>query len=378
MDDATLGLVRQAPTVGLVGSRAASIPRAGLLQELFYEKPGDDGVVSDRSGGSRDGQLEGAHYVKFDGQDDHIEVTHSSWMDTANFTACCWVRPNNNTTLYQMIFTRSDGSASIPFELRMNNSTLQGVSRIGGGLKVASGGTVAANTWQHVAVRYNGSSFAVFLDGTKYSTTCSGSIHTDTSPMRIGGRGDGLYDLNGGVRTLMYFDHALTDAAIITLGSDDFSAVTPTAMWPVAEGDGTTVYDVTGNSRNGTLKNAVVATAWGSTQDDFHWNASRGFTLNSNVKRPARLDGTVDAVGNPIGSPAGPWLNASESTLNRNPSGDTDLISAGVLATDEVSKGDSLTNPSFSRKKSHGDDRFLVYDAALSGENLARVLAYVS
>jgi len=54
------------------------------------------------------------------------------------------------------------------------------------------------------------------------------------------------------------------------------------AEYPLAEGGGSTVYDVSGNANHGTMTNFTLSNAWGTTQDVFHHNINNGFTQGKN------------------------------------------------------------------------------------------------
>lgn len=52
--------------------------------------------------------------------------------------------------------------------------------------------------------------------------------------------------------------------------------INDTYIYPCSEGNGTTIYDVIGNDRHGTIVNAVLPDIWG-TQDVYHYNFLNGY-----------------------------------------------------------------------------------------------------
>lgn len=117
----------------------------------------------------------------------------------------------------------------------------------------------------------------------------------------------------GSACNVKVFDRALTAS-----DAEAFSRNEPIANtvlhYPMSEGAGTTIYDVSGNGNHGTAVNTTAATFWGGVQDVYHRNLTVGFTLSGGVKIPAATE-TTDVLGNPLTNPAGPWHNGAETKL---------------------------------------------------------------
>jgi len=75
----------------------------------------------------------------------------------------------------------------------------------------------------------------------------------------------------------------------ISVGRIDFTAGTcwdlqlsDGTVYPIAEGEGLIVYDVSGNGNHGTVTNTTSLEFWANTQDEFHYNIHYGFTFPGN------------------------------------------------------------------------------------------------
>lgn len=76
-----------------------------------------------------------------------------------------------------------------------------------------------------------------------------------------------------------------TSTPTVSAGRIDFTAGTcwdlvldDGTIYPLAEGNGTTAYDVSGSDNHGTITSATNATFWGATQNSYHRNITNGFS----------------------------------------------------------------------------------------------------
>jgi len=87
-------------------------------------------------------------------------------------------------------------------------------------------------------------------------------------------------------------------------------------------GNGSTVYDVSGNNNHGTIVNATLSDFW-IKQDQFHWNLKKGFSLYDDdatgtiIQRvPLGLNPTISGYTKVSDNPAGKWHNDAETEIN--------------------------------------------------------------
>jgi len=149
------------------------------------------------------------------------------------------------------------------------------------------------NSWHHVAVTSNGSSWAIYLDGSAETLTAtagsnSGNWVGDISAGTLTNTEIGASRRNailggsnfavGGIDEVAVWDSALTAAQITNIykgesngGSGGTNGTpgnlltfNPKAWWTMGDGveagSGTTVYDMSGNSNNMTIVNATGGT----------------------------------------------------------------------------------------------------------------------
>ena len=133
-----------------------------------------------------------------DGTGDYTNIVTSTefGLATGSFTIEAYVRPANVSGTKVIIDFRTAATEVSPM-LQMNNAALEFYVN---GSVVASGGTLAANTWHHIAVVKGGTTTKLYVDGTKV-----GSDYTDnnnygaTKPIRIGADVAGANGFNGHV-----------------------------------------------------------------------------------------------------------------------------------------------------------------------------------
>lgn len=82
---------------------------------------------------------------------------------------------------------------------------------------------------------------------------------------------------------------------------------------PFSEGSGATVHNLSGGNHATLVGSASVF--WGQTQDAFHHNFTKGFTLSGAVRVPA-MSATADALGGQLTHPAGAFYNLPETALD--------------------------------------------------------------
>jgi hypothetical protein len=118
---------------------------------------------------------------------------------TGNFTIEFWF---NLTSLSGgvLIAKRANSTVYAPWNIGINSGTVNLNSSSTGSswdITITNGGTVSANTWYHVAVVRNGTTFATYLNGVQQgTTTSSASLYVNTSTVNIGGDTD-TFKING-------------------------------------------------------------------------------------------------------------------------------------------------------------------------------------
>jgi|GEM_PF-2163666 len=186
-----------------------------------------DGDAADSAGG-HDGALYGnpvwlptggkiGGALKFDGKDDYVDTKFT--QNLAKWTICCWVSspaaPSN-----------SPGSGPIHREqnlqINWNHSdpkfrSAAGLS-VGGTWYAASFGTLAANTWYHLAATYDGVSLKAYRDGELITTTpCPGTPASEASSLKLGRHAVQANFFSGTIDDVYVYSSALGQSEIQAL-----------------------------------------------------------------------------------------------------------------------------------------------------------------
>lgn len=118
-----------------------------------------------------------------------------------------------------------------------------------------------------------------------------------------------------------------TATPTISAGRIDFTAGTCWKLkldngsyYVFSEGKGTNIYDVSGNDYHATATNITEVDFWAESQDNLHWNISKGFRHISEIKIPALENFLSAADGNAVTNPAGTWHNDAETKLQQHDS----------------------------------------------------------
>lgn len=250
--------------------------------------------------------------------------------------------------------------------------------------------------WHHVAVVMDGGSavgnLKVYIDGVEETgTTGTAGTPADLTDasryMYVGTRivPTASEYLAGNVCGARVYSAALTAAEVLGIyqgTSADPGATNCEGEWPLAEGSGTTSYDVTANDRDMTH---FQGPTWAADNDVLAWNVGFGFRESGAVKIPGLRAGGTAADGNAFTHPAVDGHNGAESHINFNPytipaldSGNTDGY---TVPTDWDVFEDDFKTPAqhWALRVDQETDfsEFFLYDDELTGGDWDNAHAYV-
>ena len=226
--------------------------------------PSFAGVAQPASGGT---PFENLKSVSFDGSDDRI-VLASGLESTINSASTLTISAWFKLTAYDSSIFSSGTSGTNGIWLYPYNSSLMLLTVRNGSNTGISCTSPSLNAWHHVAGVLDGSNSKIYIDGNLEITgtlpalgSTGGSSPSIGSFLNTGGFANGLID------EVSIFDSALSASDVSDiynsgvpndLGPDGLN-LSPVGWWRMGDGteagSGTTVYDMSGNSNNGTLTN---------------------------------------------------------------------------------------------------------------------------
>lgn len=252
----------------------------------------------------------------FDGIDDY--TTAAGGVVSGQLTLSAWVYWTG--TANQAVVGKW-GTGSVGYMLYLGaggKPTLFCSSTANGYAQAVDG--ITQNKWVHLSATWNGTSATIYVNGSPVPTTTSGSLSNPSNPpesFSIGSYAAGSGGRFGGkLVDVRLYNSALSASDVALLYSGASIVPQPVEHWPFQEGDGSTLYNVSGSGNHATLFNATLATFWGTRQPKVHRNITHGYRLSGTVRIPA-LNSLVNAAdGGAITNPAGSWHNGSESRID--------------------------------------------------------------
>ena len=150
--------------------------------------------------------------------DEYLSIPTSTefGFGTSAFTIECWIKPNTVAAGDRYIVDLRANAGETAPKLYLSGSELRFGSA---GTNHITGGTLAANTWYHVAVcRSAGGTTKLFLDGVQIGSDYSDSNnYGSTQPVRIGGDTAGTSNFAGFIDEVRISDNARYDTAFTAL-----------------------------------------------------------------------------------------------------------------------------------------------------------------
>ena len=187
-----------------------------------------------------------------------------------------------------------------------------------------------------------------------------------------------------------------TSTPSISAGRIDFTAGTcwdlllsDGTYYPLADCWGTPISNAAVDGDDGVLTDATLASAWGATQDEFHYNILNGFSLYEHASTAAIrvpfVNGSARSFTPPTGYtltahyPAGNYRIPAEAEINFNPDSTPEMGGQLGSYTAPVSHafGDDMdpgaTDQGFVRQTSSKEDRFAIFAEPQTGAALTTI-----
>ena len=194
----------------------------------------DEGVgttANDSSGNGNNGTVLGAAWttlgkyggaLDFNGVNAVVTVPDANSLDLTNgMTIELWVYPTATPTGWQSVVTKEipgDGVYTMYANNSTNNRPYAGMMINGASQSTTGTAQLAANTWTHLAMTYNGTTLILYVNGVQVgSKAVTGNITTSAYGLTIGGAQLSTEFFKGRIDNVRIYNQALLAADIITL-----------------------------------------------------------------------------------------------------------------------------------------------------------------
>ncbi|HRO73263.1 MAG TPA: hypothetical protein PK611_06310, partial [Saprospiraceae bacterium] len=245
--------------------------------------------------------------LDFDGVNDRVTYPNgTAALVGSNFTISGWVYPKSNTNFHQGYFGWRNNTNADFYILQLDHSTnIEARFRNSGGTNFDLSTTVTLNTWQHLAMSYDGTTLKLYKNGVLVaSRAANGNLTNAAVPLDIGAlvfQGSYFY-LNGILDEVSYWNNTGTDAQILAM----FNAPTPVSAGlaalyrfnqGIAGGNNigiNTALDGSGNNRTASLSSFSLtgATSNWVQSGNFYGTFNAGIAIVENSGVPN--DGVVE------------------------------------------------------------------------------------
>ena len=202
-----------------------------------------------------------------------IEVAdHSSLDFTDNFSSICWLKVRDVTETWSGVYAKI-ASGTAPYKLWIGPSGTLRFELDEAGSSRADWTSIANNIWYHVGITYSKAASAVkmYINGTEVaSTSYATTITPTTGVLKIAIAEGSGHDWIGSIDDLAFYNITLTANDIQTAynGREPFDHNSWSNKSGLAayyrmgdgleNGSGTTLYDMSNNSNNGTISGDIA------------------------------------------------------------------------------------------------------------------------
>ena len=221
--------------------------------------------------------------LEFDGTDDHVDMGDVTTFDGLNdLTIACWVKTPTGASgthyfLSKGAYNNADSAWS--FNIGPDSSNGRIMFSVSNSLYAYRNNCITAygytlGSWNHVAVTYSNTDDEIYfyINGTQISPGSEAgtyiSIPNSSKKLRVANN-DGSNWLEGGVSDAVIYNSVLSHSEIHSIynGREPFNhkespfSSNLVGWWKMGDGleggSGSTIYDMSDNSNNGTINGAV-------------------------------------------------------------------------------------------------------------------------
>lgn len=238
--------------------------------------------------------------LDFDGSNDYVNFSSSPEYNNNAVTIEAWIQSTNSGNEKDIVSWGSNSGLNDNVQLRMQAGKLQFGMDVSGWVSIIGNTNINTGKWTHVAMVKNGNDVSLYVNG---KLDASGSINlTPTVPKFFisahykNGVLRGFY-FPGQIDEVRIWNTTRTEAEIResmmrTLAGNESGLV---AYYRFDQYDGTTLFDMTSNAKNGTLTNMDAATDWVASSAFTTWIGSESTVWNTGTNWS---DGTPSNTSN--------------------------------------------------------------------------------
>lgn len=222
-------------------------------------------VVDEKSGTGTSRDPQPGRCYDFDGSDDYVMVPDDATLDiTSAFSICMWVKPDNLTQTNKYLLSKpkvGDNVYAVLWEYVNDSVEFYSGQYTGDDPRTGTSMTFASADWNHIAYVYDGSTWKGYLNKVEqFSLSKTFTLDTSTENLFLGAHSTGNR-FDGRLHDVRIFNTALTSAQVTSVYDGDSVAISNLkGQWKMDESAGTTSYDSSGNSNDGTITNATLST----------------------------------------------------------------------------------------------------------------------
>jgi predicted acylesterase/phospholipase RssA len=200
----------------------------------------------------------------FDGKDDYIEIPYQPHLSPNQFTLSCWAKVTGKPKQWRSPITcRTEGPLGGYILYAGTDNNWQFWTGNGEKWVTLTGSNVVLRAWTHLAATYDGSKMTLYINGEQVGTPVESKIHLNQRfPLRIGAgrteKSPGFFFM-GQIAEVRLWNQVRSSAEIKQfinrrLTGNEAGLV---GYWPLNEGSGTTVKDLTGNCSDCNISGAT-------------------------------------------------------------------------------------------------------------------------
>jgi len=194
-----------------------------VLNLLMYEGAGD--VVKDYSPHGNHGKIYGANWVdghwgwalSFDGIDDYVEIPHSPSQNVKRFTIILWLYPREWKYTALIMKSADDWVKNFNFGVWLGTEATVLYGHGDGTTffwKKAPANILSLNTWNHIALTYDGLNYILYVNGTVKDTATTSIVPLESSANILLMSNVKKHTVNGMIGTVYIYNRALTEREI--------------------------------------------------------------------------------------------------------------------------------------------------------------------